>query len=539
MVFPTPLGLGLKTPKFPWITVCLILSYIGFFIFYKSFNNRALIYNTYKKNNYFALRKKLVAEHCYKKSLSTNDCQYYYDVLIKEEKALAGKKFNKKKQKKIKTPEKKKTIKKTKIDLSEVKGVFNKMQVLIKFFGEFDEKILNLKSAKEYKAAKAKIEFEITTVHKNKNVLSKNNLNFSSALLAQFLHGGFLHLFGNSLFMLFFGIYLECRMKAINFLGLYFASGFMGLIIEIYFFMPMNVPLVGASANISGVVGGFFIFFYRHYFKLLIVIGLTPIPYLFSIPKTVLIPMRIAIPLLYIANDLSGAASRSGNVAHFAHLGGLVMGMLIAYLIKNRNEISWPFIYLEEWRIFNEAKMEKGYERKINMASELIKYNPMNYVVQSFLLDEIINKMKLERKMSNFDFNILKQNVEPFVGRSTFKKDFNNGVNLLSNIPLNLKFADLMPSLGGKATLKLADHALDHGKLALALKLYIYFLGKKKKTNLKTKKAILMTVGSILENFETSQGQIARLQVIQSISGNQEISLMINNRINTMTKEAA
>ncbi|UCC24942.1 MAG: rhomboid family intramembrane serine protease [Gemmatimonadales bacterium] len=127
----------------------------------------------------------------------------------------------------------------------------------------------------------------------------------------QFLHGGFGHLFFNMIALYFFGPRLEHRMGGRHFLALYLLSGFGGAMLSLLFPDPAMRPIVGASGAVYGVL----------------------VAYAALWPRTVIhiwaiLPIEAwALALIMVVVSLwSGLTGAGGNVAHFAHLGGLAVG---------------------------------------------------------------------------------------------------------------------------------------------------------------------------------------------------------------------
>ena len=133
-----------------------------------------------------------------------------------------------------------------------------------------------------------------------------------------FLHGGFGHLFGNMIGLFFFGPRLEHRLGTKGFLTLYFAAGMGGAFFESVLALFVGpVSMVGASAGVFGVLAGFAYFWPRE------TIILFPIP--IPIQAWILVSVYVVWSLYAGLNSSVG-----GGVAHFAHLGGAVVGL--AYL---------------------------------------------------------------------------------------------------------------------------------------------------------------------------------------------------------------
>ena len=144
---------------------------------------------------------------------------------------------------------------------------------------------------------------------------------------AMFLHGGWMHLAGNMLFLWIFGDNVEHRLGHLGFLLAYLVTGVAATIFFALFVPHSQVPLVGASGAISGVLGLYFLWFPRNQVKVFI--------FLFPfIMNTFLIPARLVLGFyLMVDNLLPFLLSRGGEggVAHGAHIGGFIAGVAIAW----------------------------------------------------------------------------------------------------------------------------------------------------------------------------------------------------------------
>jgi membrane associated rhomboid family serine protease len=149
-----------------------------------------------------------------------------------------------------------------------------------------------------------------------------------------FLHGGFLHLFGNMLFLWIYGDNVEYRLGRAAFLLWYLATGVAATLFFALFAGGSSVPLVGASGAISGVLGFYFLWFPRNTVRMFVFL----FPFFMN---TVAVPARIVLGLyLFVDNLLPFLVSSGGGggVAHGAHIGGFVAGLAGAWLI-NRREV--------------------------------------------------------------------------------------------------------------------------------------------------------------------------------------------------------
>lgn len=139
-----------------------------------------------------------------------------------------------------------------------------------------------------------------------------------------FVHGGFWHLFWNMLGLFFFGPRLEMQLGGRPFLGLYLLSGLGGAAFS--FLFAFNVPVVGASGAVFGVLLGFAYFWPR---EPIYIWGVFPIE------------SRWLVLGLTAISLWSGISGGGGNIAHFAHLGGFAGGFAYLSWRKRKHFRQW------------------------------------------------------------------------------------------------------------------------------------------------------------------------------------------------------
>ncbi|QDV06219.1 Rhomboid protease GluP [Planctomycetes bacterium Poly30] len=156
-----------------------------------------------------------------------------------------------------------------------------------------------------------------------------------------FLHGGLMHLAGNMLFLWIYGDNVEHRLGKVRYLIAYLLTGVAATLFYSAFEMDSNVPLVGASGAISGVLGFYFLFFPRNTVRVFLVL----FPFFVDV---VTIPARIVLGVYLVVDNLFPALFASGGgVAHGAHIGGFIAGLGAAWLIDRRELTSTPREYRE------------------------------------------------------------------------------------------------------------------------------------------------------------------------------------------------
>lgn len=158
---------------------------------------------------------------------------------------------------------------------------------------------------------------------------------FINLLTAMFLHGGFAHLFGNMLFLWIYGDNVEHRVGAPRFLAYYLATGAAATLMHAMFFPTSGLPLVGASGAISGVLGFYFLWFPHNRVHLLL---------LFPFLTRVTVSARVLLGLYIVVENILPFVIVRGTsgIAHGAHIGGFLAGLLIATAIDRRDLAARP-----------------------------------------------------------------------------------------------------------------------------------------------------------------------------------------------------
>ncbi|MCW5312612.1 rhomboid family intramembrane serine protease [Nostoc sp. KVJ3] len=150
---------------------------------------------------------------------------------------------------------------------------------------------------------------------------------------SQFLHGGWWHLISNMLFLWIFGNNIEDRLGHFKYLIFYLACGALAASCQWFIGMNSEIPSLGASGAISGVLGAYIIRFPHAKVMTLVFLG-------FFI-TTIRIPALFIIGLFFVQNVISGLSTlqaaanmtvQTGGVAYWAHIGGFVFGVILAPL---------------------------------------------------------------------------------------------------------------------------------------------------------------------------------------------------------------
>ena len=146
-------------------------------------------------------------------------------------------------------------------------------------------------------------------------------------LTSLFLHGGFMHLAGNMLFLWIYGDNVEHRLGPARYLAAYLGTGILATLSHAVLDFGSVIPMVGASGAISGVLGFYFIWFPRNRVRLWIML----FPFFMNV---IYAPARLVLGMyLIIDNLLPFLATRGaggGGVAYGAHIGGFIAGLAYA-----------------------------------------------------------------------------------------------------------------------------------------------------------------------------------------------------------------
>ena len=143
-----------------------------------------------------------------------------------------------------------------------------------------------------------------------------------------FLHGGFLHLIGNMWFLYLFGDNIEDRLGHFRYLAFYFVCGLSSGISHLLLNWHSQVPTIGASGAIAGVMGAYLVLFPRA--RILTLIPIFFIPYFVEVPAF----LFLGVWLLFQFVSAAGASAQAGGIAWWAHIGGFIFGIVFLKLFE-------------------------------------------------------------------------------------------------------------------------------------------------------------------------------------------------------------
>jgi len=194
--------------------------------------------------------------------------------------------------------------------------------------------------------------------------LTPREFNILKIFSSMFVHGGIFHLVFNMLFLWMVGCNIEDDWSWKVFLGFYVISGIAAALMHVAMFPQSNLPLIGASGAIAGIMGAFMI---RHYktkirFAWFIWVFITR-PFL----GTFSVYAGIALPIWFLLEiSCAGKSVEAGGTAHWAHIGGFVFGALVGSSMR--------FLGIEKKYV---APMVEDSFEKLKLSSRMKEANRM------------------------------------------------------------------------------------------------------------------------------------------------------------------
>jgi membrane associated rhomboid family serine protease len=154
---------------------------------------------------------------------------------------------------------------------------------------------------------------------------------WATIFTSMFLHGGFMHIAGNMLFLWIFGNNVEDTLGHVRFLVFYLLGGIAAALAQVLSNPASEVPMIGASGAIGAVLGAYLVLHphanVRVFFWFLIFVRLI------NVPAWILIGIWFATQVL---SGLAAPVSATGGVAFWAHVGGFVAGVVLIFIMRPR-----------------------------------------------------------------------------------------------------------------------------------------------------------------------------------------------------------
>ena len=143
---------------------------------------------------------------------------------------------------------------------------------------------------------------------------------------AMFLHGGFLHLIGNMLYLWIFGNNIEDTLGHFRFMIFYLLAGLGAGLAQVFSDPQSTVPMIGASGAVAGVLGAYLLLFPRA--------RILTLMFIFIFIRMIRIPALIVLGFWFLVQLLSVTSGFETGVAFFAHIGGFVAGLILVKVFQ-------------------------------------------------------------------------------------------------------------------------------------------------------------------------------------------------------------
>ena len=144
---------------------------------------------------------------------------------------------------------------------------------------------------------------------------------------SMFMHGSWMHLIGNMVFLWIFGDNIEDSMGHKKFIVFYFVSGICAALLQAIIDPGSDIPMIGASGAIAGVLGAYLVLHPKANVNVLF--------WLFIFITVIKVPAFIVLSIWIISQFFSASVGSEGGVAYFAHIGGFIGGAFLISFFKD------------------------------------------------------------------------------------------------------------------------------------------------------------------------------------------------------------
>ena len=148
---------------------------------------------------------------------------------------------------------------------------------------------------------------------------------FPTVFTSMFMHGGWMHLLGNMLYLWIFGDNVENRFGHVKFLIFYLLCGIAATIAQVAVGPNSNIPNLGASGAIAGVLGAYIVMFPKGQVRVLMGRGVV------NMPAFIVLGLWIVLQFVNSVGAITHSAE-TGGVAYMAHVGGFVAGLILTFI---------------------------------------------------------------------------------------------------------------------------------------------------------------------------------------------------------------
>ena len=182
-----------------------------------------------------------------------------------------------------------------------------------------------------------------------------------------FLHGGFFHIAGNMLYLWIFGDNVEDSMGTVKFIIFYLLCGTIAALCQGLVDPESQIPMVGASGAIAGVLGAYLMLYPKANVKCLV--------FIIIIIQMIRVPAFLVLGFWLVLQFFSipGSIDMDGGTAYFAHIGGFLAGMILIPFFKNKDVKLFHEQNTSSWQVFNRDAKEFSFQKNDSVVVDFIK----------------------------------------------------------------------------------------------------------------------------------------------------------------------
>jgi membrane associated rhomboid family serine protease len=165
---------------------------------------------------------------------------------------------------------------------------------------------------------------------------------WTSVVTSMFLHGGWLHILGNMLYLWIFGDNVEDRLGHVRFVVFYLLCGTAGALAQVAVSPESYIPTIGASGAIAGVMGAYLVLYPQS--RVLTLVTLVIFWDLIEVPAVVLLGIWFLMQLFSGVGSIAlTSGNESGGVAFWAHVAGFIAGIVAVFVFRRpeRQRVEW------------------------------------------------------------------------------------------------------------------------------------------------------------------------------------------------------
>jgi membrane associated rhomboid family serine protease len=163
---------------------------------------------------------------------------------------------------------------------------------------------------------------------------------WATVFTSMFLHGSFLHLFGNMLFLAIFGPTIEDALGRLRFAAFYLLGGLVALFAQVLVRPDSTAPTLGASGAIAAVLGGYLVLYPKA--RILSLVFIVFFVTIVEVPAVLLLGFWFLTQVYFGAAGLASPLGGGEGVAYFAHIGGFAFGLILIRVFLGRRKKQTP-----------------------------------------------------------------------------------------------------------------------------------------------------------------------------------------------------